>query len=204
MKLYNAPMPAPNPRRVRIFLAEKGASVPLADIAIMKREHKSPEHMARNSLGQVPTLELDDGTMISETVAICRYLESLYPEPPLFGRSALEQAQVDMWVRRIEFAVMTPVGMFWRHAHPFTAAVVVPQYKDFGESNRAHYERALGWLDGELAGKDFLLGKDYAMADICLLSTVDFADWIGLAVPDNLKNVKAWHARVSERPSAKA
>jgi glutathione S-transferase len=204
MKLYNAPMPAPNPRRVRIFLAEKGASVPLADIAIMKREHKSPEHMARNSLGQVPTLELDDGTMISETVAICRYLESLYPEPPLFGRSALEQAQVDMWVRRIEFAVMTPVGMFWRHAHPFTAAVVVPQYKDFGESNRAHYERALGWLDGELAGKDFLLGKDYTMADICLLSTVDFATWIGLAVPDNLKNVQAWHARVSERPSAKA
>ncbi len=204
MKLYNAPMPAPNPRRVRIFLAEKGASVPLADIAIMKREHKSPEHMARNSLGQVPTLELDDGTMISETVAICRYLESLHPEPPLFGRSALEQAQVDMWVRRIEFAVMTPVGMFWRHAHPFTAAVVVPQYKEFGESNRAHYERALGWLDGELAGKDFLLGKDYTMADICLLSTVDFATWIGLAVPDGLKNVQAWHARVSERPSAKA
>jgi glutathione S-transferase len=204
MKLYNAPMPAPNPRRVRIFLVEKGASVPLADIAIMKREHKSPEHMARNSLGQVPTLELDDGTMISETVAICRYLESLYPEPPLFGRSALEQALVDMWVRRIEFAVMTPVGMFWRHAHPFTAAVVVPQYKEFGESNRAHYERALGWLDGELAGKDFLLGRDYTIADICLLSTVDFATWIGLAVPDNLKNVQAWHARVSERPSAKA
>lgn len=204
MKLYNAPMPAPNPRRVRVFLAEKGASMPLADIAIMKREHKSPEHLARNSLGQVPTLELDDGTTISETVAICRYLESLYPEPPLFGRNALEQAQVDMWVRRIEFAVMTPVGMFWRHAHPFTAAVVVPQYKDFGESNRAHYERALGWLDGELAGKSFVLGNDYTIADVCLLSTVDFATWIGLTVPDSLRNVKAWHARVSERPSAKA
>ncbi len=204
MKLYNAPMPAPNPRRVRIFLAEKGASVPLADIAIMKREHKSPEHLARNSLGQVPTLELDDGTAISETVAICRYLESLYPEPPMFGRNALEQAQVDMWVRRIEFAAMTPVGMFWRHAHPFTAAVVVPQYKDFGESNRAHYERALGWMDGELTGKRFVLGEDYTIADICLLSTVDFATWIGLTVPDRLQNVKAWHARVSERPSAKA
>ncbi|MDP3737918.1 MAG: glutathione S-transferase family protein [Hyphomonadaceae bacterium] len=204
MKLYNAAMPAPNPRRVRMFLAEKGVSVPLVEVAIMKREHKSPEHIARNSLGQLPTLELDDGTMISETVAICRYLESLHPSPPMFGRNALEQAQIDMWARRIEFQVMTPVGMFWRHAHPFTAAVVVPQYKEFGESNRAHYERALAWLDKELAGKTFLNGADYTIADICLLSTVDFATWIGLAIPDNLANVKAWHARASDRPSAQA
>jgi glutathione S-transferase len=204
MKLYNAPMPAPNPRRVRIFLAEKGVSVPLVDVAIMKREHKSPEHMARNSLGQLPTLELDDGTMISETVAICRYLEGLHPNPPMFGRDALQEALVDMWVRRIEFAVMTPVGMYWRHAHPFTAAVVVPQFKEFGESNSAHYERALGWLDKELADRDFVAGKDYTIADICLLSTVDFANWIGLPIPGDMKNVKTWHARVSERPSAKA
>jgi glutathione S-transferase len=204
MKLYNAPMPAPNPRRVRIFLAEKGASVPLADVAIMKREHKSPEHMARNSLGQVPTLELDDGTMLSETVAICKYLESLYPNPPMFGRTALEQAQIEMWTRRVELQVMTPVGMFWRHAHPFTAAVVVPQYKEFGESNRAHYERILGWLDRELAGREFLATADYTIADICLLSTVDFATWIGLPIPDGLANVRAWHERVSARPSAGA
>ena len=204
MKLYNAAMPAPNPRRVRIFLAEKGVSIPLVEVAIMKREHKSPEHIARNSLGQLPTLELDDGTTISETVAICRYIESQHPNPPLFGRNPLEQAQVEMWIRRIEFQVMTPVGMFWRHAHPFTAAVVVPQYKEFGESNRAHYERALGWLDKELAGKSFIAGRDYTMADICALSTVDFADWIGLKLPDSVPNVRAWHARVSERSSAKA
>lgn len=204
MKLYNAAMPAPNPRRVRIFLAEKGVEIPLVDVAITKREHKSPEHLQRNSLGQLPTLELDDGTTISETVAICRYLESLHPSPPMFGQSALEQALVEMWVRRIELAVMTPVGMFWRHVHPFTAAVVVPQYKEFGESNRAHYERALGWLDKELAGKTFVTGRDYTIADICLLSTIDFATWIGLPVPDRVANVKAWHARVSGRPSAKA
>ena len=204
MKFYNAPMPAPNPRLVRIFLAEKGVSVPTVDIAIMKREHKSSEHLARNSLGQVPTLELDDGTMISETVAICRYFESLHPNPPMFGRNGVEQAQVEMWTRRVEFSVMTPVGMFWRHAHPFTAAVVVPQYKDFGESNRAHYERALGWLDGELNGREFLATKDSTIADICLLSTVDFATWIGLAIPDNLANVRAWHGRVTSRPSAEA
>jgi len=204
MKLYNAPMPAPNPRRVRIFLAEKGVSIPLVDVEIMKREHKSHEHMARNSLGQLPTLELDDGTMLSETVAICRYLESLYPEPLMFGRTALEQAQVEMWIRRIEFQIMTPVGMFWRHAHPFTAAVVVPQYKEFGESNRANYERSLGWLDRELTGKAFVAGNGYTMADICALSTIDFATWIGLLVPYGLANVKAWHERVNERPSAKA
>lgn len=204
MKLYNAPMPAPNPRRVRIFLAEKGVSIELVDVAIMKREHKSPEHLARNSLGQLPTLELDNGEMLSETVSICRYLESLYPDPPMFGRNALEQAQVDMWTRRVEFSLMTPVGMFWRHAHPFTAAVVVPQYKEFGESNRAHYERALGWLDGELSGRRFLATNDYTIADICLLSTIDFAAWIGLAIPDALANVRAWHARVSARPSATA
>lgn len=204
MKLYNAPMPAPNPRRVRIFLAEKGVSIELVDVAIIKREHKSPEHLARNSLGQLPTLELDNGEMLSETVSICRYLESLYPDPPMFGRNALEQAQVDMWTRRVEFSVMTPVGMFWRHAHPFTAAVVVPQYKEFGESNRAHYERALGWLDGELSGRQFLATNDYTIADICLLSTIDFAAWIGLAIPDALANVRAWHARVSARPSATA
>lgn len=204
MKLYNAPMPAPNPRRVRIFLAEKGVSIELVDVAIIKREHKSPEHLARNSLGQLPTLELDNGEMLSETVSICRYLESLYPDPPMFGRNTLEQAQVDMWTRRVEFSVMTPVGMFWRHAHPFTAAVVVPQYKEFGESNRAHYERALGWLDGELSGRQFLATNDYTIADICLLSTIDFAAWIGLAIPDALANVRAWHARVSARPSATA
>jgi len=204
MKLYNAPIPAPNPRRVRIFLDEKCVEVQLVDVAIMKREHKSPEHMARNSLGQLPTLELDDGTMISETVAICRYLEGLYPDPPLFGRDALQEALVDMWVRRIEFTVMTPVGMYWRHAHPFTAAVVVPQFKEFGESNSGHYGRALAWMDKELAGKDFIAGNDYTIADICLLSTVDFADWIGLPIPDSVPNVKAWHARVNARPSAKA
>jgi glutathione S-transferase len=204
MKLYNTPMPAPNPRRVRIFLAEKGVSIPLVDVALQKGEHKAAEHVARNSLGQTPVLELDDGTCLSETVAICRYLESLYPEPAMFGRSALEEAQVDMWIRRIEFQVMGPAGNFWRHAHPFTTRVVVPQYKEFGESQRGAYERALMWLDGELAGREFVVGEVFTMADICALSTVDFADWIGLKVPEGAGHVRAWHARVSARGSAGA
>jgi glutathione S-transferase len=202
MKLYGAPMPAPNPRRVRIFLAEKGIDLPETPLDLMKREHKSPEHRARNSLGQAPTLELD-GTCISETVAICRYFEETRPQPPLFGTTPVEKALVDMWVRRVEFIVMGPVGGFWRHAHPFTARLLT-QYKDFGESNREAYANALKWLDAELAGKAFIAGSDYTMADICALTTVDFATWIGLPLPEELRNVAAWHARVSARPSAQA
>jgi len=203
MILYDTPNPAPNPRRVRIFLAEKGITVPMQTVNLMKREHKSDEHRARNSLGQVPTLVLDDGTAISETVAICRYFEETTPKPPLFGTTPTEKALVDMWVRRAEFAVMQPVGAYWRHAHPRTAALLT-QFKDFGESNRETYERALGWLDKELAGRSFVAGKAYTMADICLLTTVDFADWIGLPLPDTAANVRAWHERVSARPSAGA
>lgn len=203
MKLYNEAMPAPNPRRVRIFLAEKGVEVELVHTPMRQRAHKAPEFMAKNSLGQLPSLELDDGTVISETVSICRYLESLYPDPPLFGREAKEAALIDMWVRRIEFQLMSPVGQYWRHAHPFTAALLT-QYKDFGESNKEHTERAYRWLDGELEGKDFIAGDDFTMADIAALSTVDFATWIGLLVPEDCANLKAWHARVSARPSAAA
>lgn len=203
MKLYGAPMPAPNPRRVRAFLAEKGIDLPETPVDMMKREHKSDEHKARNSLGQVPTLELDDGTCISETVAICRYFDEVQPDPPLFGRTPVEKANVDMWIRRVEFQVMSPVGMYWRHAHPFTARLLT-QFKDFGESNKALYVSAQTWLDRELADKPFVAGETYTMADICLLSTVDFATWIGLPMEAEFANLKAWHDRVTARPSASA
>jgi glutathione S-transferase len=203
MKLYGAPMPAPNPRRVRIFLAEKGVDLRETPLDLGKREHKTPEHRARNALGQVPTLELEDGTTISETVAICRYLEEIHPEPKLFGSTPVEKAKVDMWVRHIEFQMMAPVGNFWRHAHPYTAALLT-QYKDFGEANRETYANAQRWLDGELAGRPFIAGETYSMADICALSTVDFADWIGLPIDPGRSRLKAWHERVSARPSASA
>lgn len=203
MKLYGAPMPAPNPRRVRVFLAEKGIDLPETPVDIMKREHKSEEHRARNSLGQVPTLELEDGTCISETVAICRYFDEMQPDPPLFGRTPSEKALVDMWVRRVEFTVMGPVGQYWRHAHPFTARLL-NQFKDFGESNKETYQGAQKWLDRELDGKPFVAGDSYTIADICLLSTVDFATWIGLPLEPEFANLKAWHDRVSARPSASA
>jgi glutathione S-transferase len=203
MKLYGAIKPAPNPRRVRMFLAEKGIRLEETPLDLVSREHKSPEHLARNSLGQVPVLELDDGTMISETVAICRYFEELQPEPALFGRTPAEKARVDMWIRRVEFQVMTPVGMFWRHAHPRTAALL-RQHKEFGESNRGAYARAQKWLDEELSdGRPFLAG-DFSMADICALSTVDFAHWIGLDLEPGHVHLAGWRDRVAGRPSAAA
>jgi len=203
MKLYGAPNPAPNPRRVRIFLAEKGIDLPETPVNMMKREHKSPEFRAKNSMGQLPTLELDDGTTISETVAICRYLDEINPEPPMFGTTAVEKALVDQWIRRIEFTVMTPVGMYWRHFHPRTAALLT-QFKDFGESNAETYKGAQKYLDRELSGHQFVVGDTYTMADICLLSTVDFAGWIGLPMEAEFANLKAWHDRVTARPSANA
>jgi glutathione S-transferase len=201
MKLYGAPMPAPNPRRVRIFLAEKGIDLPETPIDLRKREHKSPEYRGKNSLGQVPTLELDDGSTLSETVAICRYFEEIQPEPKMFGATPLEKARIDMWVRRMEFVLTTPVGNFWRHAHPLTAALLT-QYKDFGESNREAYANGQRWLDGELNGRPFIAGDTYTMADICALSTVDFAIWVGLPLEVDMNNLIAWHGRVSARPSA--
>ena len=203
MILYGTPNPAPNPRCVRIFLAEKGIDLPETNVDMRKGEHKAPEFLAKNSLGQVPTLELDDGTIIAETVAICRYFEEIQPEPSLFGRTAKEKANVDMWVRRIEFQLMNPIGMVWVHAHPLTAQFIA-QHREFGDSNKPRVESAMRWLDKELDGRDFIAGDAYSMADICALSSIDFADWIDLKIPDDCARLKAWHARVSARPSAKA
>jgi glutathione S-transferase len=193
MILYGAPNPAPNPRRVRIFLAEKGIDLPETPVNMMAREHKSPEFRAKNSMGQLPALELDDGVVIAET----------QPDPPMFGTTPVEKAMVDMWVRRTEFTVMMPVGQFWRHAHPRTAALLT-QFKDFGESNRETYKGAQRYLNRELAEREWLTGETYTMADICVLTTVDFADWIGLPLEDEHENLKAWHARATARPSATA
>ncbi len=203
MKLYNENMPAPNPRRVRMYLAEKGIEVPLEHISMMKREHKSPEFRAKNSLGQVPSLELDDGTVISESVSICRYFEALHPEPALFGKTPVEIALIDMWLRRCEFVVMTPIGNFWRHAHPYTAKLLT-QFKDFGESNREAAAKSLSWFDKELEGKEFATGDEFTVADIMLFCSVEFGIYTGLEIPEDCANVRAWHARVAARPSAKA
>jgi glutathione S-transferase len=204
MKLYGEANPAPNPRRVRIFAAEKGLDLPEIRIGMRRGGHKSPEHKARNSLGQVPVLELDNGEMISESVAICRYLDLLHPTPPMFGTCALSQARTDMWVRRLEFQLMVPVGMYWRHAHPLTASLLT-QNKDFGESNKPIAAKTMNWLDRELAdGREWIAGDTYGIADIVALTTIDFAGFIGLDAPVEAERLKAWRERASARPSAAA
>lgn len=203
MKLYGAANPAPNPRRVRIFLAEKGAPMEETPVALRRREHKSPEFRAKNSLGQIPVLELDDGTTISESVSICRYFEALHPEPSLFGRSPLEQALVDQWIRRVEFTLMIPIGMVWRHDDERTAPLLT-QYKDFGASNRETAAKAMQWLDRDLGERPFVAGEDYTVADIVALTTIDFGHFIGVDIPEACGDLRHWHERVSARPSASA
>jgi glutathione S-transferase len=204
VKLYSTPPPPPNPRRVRIFLAEKGVTIPIVNLEPVRGETKTPEFLARNSLGQLPVLELDDGTCISESLAICRYLERIYPDPPLFGSGPIEEAWVDMWTRRLEFQLWVHVGSYWRHLHPFGVREGVPRHADLGEMALRDYDKALEWLDGELAGRDYLAIDSFSVADICLLTTLDFADWAGLKVPERLINLSRWHERVSVRPSATA
>lgn len=203
MKLYNEDNPAPNPRRVRIFMAEKGITIPLVQVPMRERAHKSPEFVAKNSLGQVPLLELDDGRMLSESVAICRYLEELHPTPALFGRDAWERARVDMWTRRIEFALMNPISAVWVNTHRFTARLGT-QYKDYGEAMRQRTQQRLSWLNEELSGREFLATDSYTIADIVALTTVDFGKWIGIEVPVELTHLQTWLTRVSARPSAAA
>jgi glutathione S-transferase len=205
MKLYDENMPAPNPRKVRIFLAEKGIEVPRERVTMMKREHKAPEFLKKNSLGQVPVLELDDGTHISESVAICRYLEALHPTPALFGRDAREQAMVEMWMRRAEFRLWAPMGQVWINDDPRTAIVNPNQFPEYGARNRKIVAGAMKWLDGELAdGRPWLAGQSYSMADIVLLCGIDFAKFVNMDMPEEAAHLRAWHARVSARPSAKA
>lgn len=203
MKLYDGGR-APNPRRVRIFLAEKGISVPLEQVDIGKREHKSAEFTALNPSQRIPALVLDDGTVIAETMAICRYFEETRPEPRLFGRSPVECGLVEMWQRRIELDLLLAVAAAFRHTHPFMAELEVPQVPAWGEANRGKAEAFLRLLDGHLATHEFLCGSTFSVADVTGLVAVDFMRLPKIAVPEELGHVRRWHAALAARPSAAA
>lgn len=203
MLFFDSPNPAPNPRRVRIFAAEKGIALPSQEVSIPAREHKAPEFLALNPRGQTPALQLGDGTVIAESVAICRYLEGLHPEPPLFGTGAKEQALIEMWNRRVEMVLMPPVGAVWVHTHKFTERLP-GRIAEWGESNRPRIVDAMRFFDSSLEGREFLAADHFTIADILLLTTIDFSTFIGMPVPDDLTHLRAWHARVSARPSAAA
>ena len=203
MKLYDGGR-APNPRRVRIFLAEKGITIPSEQVDLGKLEQRSDAFTAVNPMQRVPALVLDDGTVIAESIAICRYFEALNPEPPLFGREALEIALVEMWQRRVELHLLFPVAMVFQHLHPAMKIMVDPQVAAWGEANKPRVTQFLQLLDGELKDRPFVAGTDYTVADITAMIAVDFMRVSKLKVPDELANVKRWHAAVSARPSAAA
>ena len=203
MKLYDGGR-APNPRRTRIFLAEKGITVPTEQVDMMKMEHKTPEYTAINPMQRMPALVLDDGTVITESIAICRYFEALEPEPPLFGVGAKEIAQTEMWNRRCEINLLANVANIFRHLHPAMKQLEVPQVAAWGEANKPRVADFLRILDAQLANNQFVAGERFSVADITAQVAVDFMKPAKVEMPPGLVNIARWHAEVSARPSARA
>jgi glutathione S-transferase len=195
---------APNPRRVRIFLAEKQISPPFEEVDLMAGALRTPEFSAINPMQRVPVLILDDGIAISETVAICRYFEELQPQPALFGQGAVGRAQVEMWNRRVEFGLFGAVAHAFRHLNPKMSHLEVPQVAAWGEANKAKVTDMLVLLDAELESRPFIAGADYSIADITALVAVDFMKAARVQRPEGLANVARWHGEVSARASAGA
>lgn len=194
----------PNARRVRVFLAEKGIDVPRVPVDLGKFEHRNAEFTARNPFQRVPVLELDDGTNLTESVAICRYFEEIQPSPPLFGTGALGRAKVEMWNRRIELELYHQGQAAFRHGHPGMAGHEVPQIAEWAEVNRARALVTLRHLDDHLASHRFFAGEDISIADITALVTIDFLKPAKIALPEDMAHIRRWHAEMSARPSAAA
>ena len=195
---------APSPRRVRIFLAEKGIDVPRRQIDFANWEQFTDAFKALNPMQRVPVLILDDGTPISETMAICRSFETLHPEPNLFGRDAREIATIEMWNRRVELNFYGAVASAFRHLSPAMAPSEKPHIAEWGEANKAKALAFLAILDRELGTRAFIAGDRFTVADITALCTLDFMRAPKIELPADMKNVTRWHADVSARPSAKA
>jgi glutathione S-transferase len=203
MKLYDGGR-APNPRRVRVFLAEKGITIPTEQVDIGNLQQRSEAYTAINPLQRVPALVLDDGTVITESIAICRYFEALQPDPPLFGRGALEIALIEMWSRRVELHLFLPVSIVFQHLHPAMKTMVKPQIAEWGEVNKPRVFDFLRFLDGELKSRAYVAGAKFSVADITTLVAIDFMKVSKMTVPDELAVVRRWYAEVSARPSATA
>ena len=203
MKLYDTPL-APNPRRVRWVMAEKGVGdIEVVTLNLMKGDQRQPDYVAKTGLPLAPVLELDDGTCIGESVAICRYLESRYPEPNLFGRDPKETAVIEMWMRRAELMVAHPLMIGVRHTHPAMAALE-QQDPAVGARNIEGGLRALKVLDRQLAEHEWLAAERITIADIVGFIGLDFGRMIKLKPPEDLTHLVRWHAAMSARPAARA
>ncbi len=209
MKLYDCQM-APNPRRVRVFLAEKGVDIPKTEVSIIEGENLKPEYLAVNPRGLLPTLELDDGNRIDETIAICRYIEETQPEPNLMGRDALEKARIESWQRHMEFDGLNPTGEMFRNSFdPFKNRGLpglenVQAIPELAARGKAGVERFYERLEQRLSQSAYVAGERYTIADITALCVVDFASFAKMGIPEANTSTKRWHADVSSRPSAQA
>jgi glutathione S-transferase len=200
VKFYNSI--GPNPRVVRMFMAEKGLKIPSQDVDLMAGDNRKPEHLARNPHGQMPALELDDGSFISEILAICEYLEDTDPSPALIGANPKEKAQARMWTRRVDLNIVEPLTNGFRFSQGLRLfkdrIVTVPEAAD-GLKKIA--QDRLSWLDGQMAGKEFLCGKRFTLADIHLFCFLEFGTQVGQPLNPENKNVTAWFERIKARPS---
>ena len=203
MKLYDGGR-APNPRRVRIFFAEKGVSLPeLVPVDMAKKEHRSEAFTRINPAQRLPVLELDDGTALAETIAICRYIEALHPQPPLFGRDAKEQATIEMWNRRVELGLFASVAAVFRHSHP-SMAELEEQVPEWAQANRDQVDDHLWLLELQLAGSAFVCGEVMTVADITAGIAIDFMKPSRIPLPEDFIHIRRWHGELSTRPSWKA
>lgn len=203
MKLYDGGR-APNPRRVRIFFAEKGVPLPeLVPVDIARKEHKTEAFTRINPAQRLPVLELDDGTALAETIAICRYIEALHPQPTLFGRDAKEQATIEMWNRRVELGLFASVAAVFRHSHP-SMAELEEQVPEWAEANRDQIDDHLWLLELQLASNAFVCGDVLTVADITAGIAIDFMKPSRIPLPEDFAHIRRWHGALSTRPSWKA
>jgi len=203
MKIYEMKI-APNPRRVRIFLSEKNISdVEFVELDVQNGENLTDEFKAKNPLKKVPVLELDDGQCISETVAICRYFEEVYPETPLMGVTPLEKAQIEMWQRWVEFYFMIPTGMCFQHSSGYFKDRMNP-VKEWGEECRQQIFKFMKILNEHLEGNTYLLGESFCIADITAFCAMGFNKVNRITISDEYPHLARWYALVSARPSSKA
>lgn len=197
VKLYSSST-APNPRRTSIFIAEKGLDIPVREVNFREREHRSPEYLAIAPNGKVPALELDNGTVLLESQSICLYLEGLYPEPPLMGQTPEERARIDMWSRRVEFELSMPMAAAFRHTHP-AMADLENQVEEFGKASRTTAERRLQMLNEDLSKSEYVAGDAYSIADITLISILDFFAAVGKYDLSDYTHLQRWRDLVNSR-----
>lgn len=197
---------APNPRRVRMFMSEKGLleKAEFVEVDLLKGENLTPEYAARNPMKKVPVLELDDGTCISETMAICRYFEESYPDTPsLLGDTPLEKALVEQWLRWIEFSLSMPTGMCFQHTTGYFKDRMNP-IKEWGEECRTMVEKFLHFLDKQLDGREYICCDRFTAADINAFTSVAFARVVDIRIKPEQAHLQAWYDRIKQRPSAQA